>query len=49
VSWPLSSPWSSLGEGRGDFAGEDRYLDSGRIVAANPKLFAALLRLLREK
>jgi len=33
----------------GDFAGEDRYLDSGRIVAANPKLFAALLRLLKEK
>ena len=33
----------------GDFAGEDQYLDSGRIVAANPKLFAALLRLLREK
>jgi myo-inositol-1(or 4)-monophosphatase len=33
----------------GDFAGEDRFLDSGRIVAANPKLFAALLRLLHEK
>ena len=33
----------------GDFAGEDRFLDSGRIVAANPKLFAALLRLLHEQ
>jgi myo-inositol-1(or 4)-monophosphatase len=33
----------------GDFAGEDKYLDSGRIVAANSKLFAALLRLLHEK
>lgn len=33
----------------GDFAGEDKYLDSGRIVAANSKLFAALLRLLDQK
>ena len=33
----------------GDFAGEDRYLDSGRIVAANGKLFAALLKLLDAK
>jgi myo-inositol-1(or 4)-monophosphatase len=33
----------------GDFAGEDKFLDSGRIVAANSKLFAALLRLLHEK
>ena len=33
----------------GDFAGEDKYLDSGRIVAANSKLFAALLRLLNQR
>ena len=33
----------------GDFAGEDRFLESGRIVAANSKIFAALLRLLHEK
>ena len=33
----------------GDFAGEDSYLDSGRIVAANSKLFAALLRLLNQR
>jgi len=33
----------------GDFAGEDQYLESGRIVAANGKLFAALLRLLKQK
>ena len=33
----------------GDFSGEDKYLDSGRIVAANAKLFAALLRLLNQK
>ena len=33
----------------GDFSGEDQYLESGRIVAANAKLFAALLRLLKEK
>ncbi len=28
----------------GDFSGEDRYLDSGNIVAANPRLFAEMLR-----
>ena len=33
----------------GDFAGEDRFLESGRIVAANGKIFAALLKLLHEK
>ncbi|MGZ5651586.1 MAG: inositol monophosphatase family protein [Usitatibacter sp.] len=33
----------------GDLAGEDRYLDSGRIVAANGKIFASMLKLLHEK
>jgi len=33
----------------GDFDGEDRYLDSGRIVAANGKLFGAFLNLLNGK
>ncbi|HUP97420.1 MAG TPA: inositol monophosphatase family protein [Usitatibacter sp.] len=33
----------------GDFAGEDRYLESGRIAAANGKIFAALLKLLHDK
>ena len=33
----------------GDLAGEDRFLDSGRIVASNGKLFAALLKLLHDK
>ena len=33
----------------GDLAGEDKFLDSGRIVAANGKLFSATLRLLNEK
>jgi myo-inositol-1(or 4)-monophosphatase len=33
----------------GDLAGEDRYLDSGRIVAANGKIFASLLKLLHDK
>jgi myo-inositol-1(or 4)-monophosphatase len=32
-----------------DFAGNDAYLDSGRIVAANGKIFAAFLKLLRER
>jgi myo-inositol-1(or 4)-monophosphatase len=33
----------------GDFAGEDRFLESGRIAASNGKIFAALLKLLHEK
>jgi myo-inositol-1(or 4)-monophosphatase len=33
----------------GDFAGEDRFLESGRIVAANGKIFAALLKLLHDR
>ncbi len=33
----------------GDLAGEDRYMASGNIVAANAKLFAALLKLLHKK
>jgi len=33
----------------GDLAGEDKFLDTGRIVAANGKLFAALLKLLAAK
>ncbi|MDA0237174.1 MAG: inositol monophosphatase family protein [Proteobacteria bacterium] len=31
----------------GDLEGEDRFLDSGRIVAGNPKIFAQLLSALR--
>ena len=33
----------------GDFEGEDRFLDSGRIVASNGKLFGAFLKLLGGK
>jgi len=33
----------------GDLAGEDRYMASGRIVATNAKLFAALLKLLDKR
>jgi myo-inositol-1(or 4)-monophosphatase len=33
----------------GDLAGEDRFLDSGRIVAANGKIFASMLKLLHDK
>jgi myo-inositol-1(or 4)-monophosphatase len=32
----------------GDLEGEDKYLESGRIVAANAKLFAPMLKALRE-
>ena len=33
----------------GDLAGNDGFLDNGRIVAANAKLFASLLKLIHEK
>jgi myo-inositol-1(or 4)-monophosphatase len=33
----------------GDLAGEDRFMDSGRIVAANGKVFASMLKLLHDK
>jgi len=33
----------------GDFDGEDRHMESGRVVAANSKLFSALLQLLKQK
>jgi myo-inositol-1(or 4)-monophosphatase len=33
----------------GDLQGEDKYLDSGRVVASNGKIFAALLKLLAAK
>jgi myo-inositol-1(or 4)-monophosphatase len=33
----------------GDFEGEDTFLDSGRIVASNAKLFAAILQVLKQK
>ncbi len=33
----------------GDFDGEDRYLESGNIVAANAKLFSALLQALKHR
>jgi len=32
----------------GDLEGEDQFLDSGRVVAANPKVFAALLKMLKK-
>jgi myo-inositol-1(or 4)-monophosphatase len=31
----------------GDFAGEERFMDSGRIVASNGKIFAAILKALQ--
>jgi len=33
----------------GDFDGEERFMDSGRIVASNGKLFAAILKVLQQK
>jgi hypothetical protein len=33
----------------GDFDGEDRFMDNGRIVASNGKLFAAILKVLQQK
>jgi myo-inositol-1(or 4)-monophosphatase len=33
----------------GDFAGEEKYMESGRIAAANGKIFAALLKVLHDK
>jgi myo-inositol-1(or 4)-monophosphatase len=33
----------------GDFAGEERFMDSGRIVASNGKIFAAILKVLQQK
>jgi len=33
----------------GDLDGEDRFLDSGRVVAANSKLFSAILQTLKQK
>jgi hypothetical protein len=33
----------------GDLAGEEGFLDSGRIVASNGKLFAAILKILHAR
>jgi myo-inositol-1(or 4)-monophosphatase len=33
----------------GDLAGEERFLDSGRVVASNSKIFAAILKALDQK
>jgi len=33
----------------GDLDGEDKFMDSGRIVASNGKLFSAMLQLLKQK
>ena len=33
----------------GDLAGEDKFMDSGRIVASNGKLFAAILKVLHRR
>ncbi len=33
----------------GDLAGEERFLDSGRVVASNSKIFAAILKVLDQK
>jgi myo-inositol-1(or 4)-monophosphatase len=33
----------------GDLAGEDKFMDSGRIVASNGKLFAAILKVLHQR
>ncbi len=57
--WEMGlSPWDMAGGALlvreagglvGDFAGADGFLESGRIVAANPKLFEPLLKLLAER
>ena len=33
----------------GDLDGEDRFLDNGRVVASNPKIFSAILQVLKQK
>jgi myo-inositol-1(or 4)-monophosphatase len=33
----------------GDLDGEDRFLDSGRVVASNPKIFSAILQVLKQR
>jgi len=33
----------------GDFAGEERFMETGRIVATNAKIFAAMLKVLKAK
>jgi myo-inositol-1(or 4)-monophosphatase len=33
----------------GDLDGEDRFLDNGRIVASNAKIFSAILQVLKQK
>jgi myo-inositol-1(or 4)-monophosphatase len=33
----------------GDLAGEDKFMDSGRVVASNGKLFAAILKVLHQR
>jgi myo-inositol-1(or 4)-monophosphatase len=33
----------------GDLEGEDRFLESGRVVASNGKIFGAILQLLKQK
>ena len=33
----------------GDFDGEDRFLDNGRVVASNAKLFSAILQVLKQR
>ncbi|MGE0358552.1 MAG: inositol monophosphatase family protein [Burkholderiales bacterium] len=57
--WEMGlSPWDMAGGALlvreagglvGDFAGADGFLESGRIVAASPKLFEPLLKLLAER
>ena len=57
--WEIGlSPWDMLagsilvreaGGLVGDFDGEDKFLDSGRIVATNAKLFAAMLKALKSR
>ena len=33
----------------GDFDGEDRFLENGRVVASNAKLFSAILQALKQR
>ena len=33
----------------GDFSGEERFMESGRIVATNAKIFAAMLKVLKSR
>jgi len=33
----------------GDFSGNETFMDTGRIVATNPKIFASMLKVLKAR